>query len=299
MKKGIIALVFLLLCSFVYQANAATCTAQGAGNWWTSATWSCGGETRVPAAGDDVALAGYVITWDVANGVRIPATSGSLGTITSTGTAGQITVDLSAADCHGDGTCSLTATTITAGTKPTTAGIILVTGSGTISDHILDINCTSITGGSNSSAAGLNNNSTGTVNVTGNAVGSSAASGAHGVMNYSTGVINLSGNATGGTTQSAGFYNLSTGTGSISGTVTGSSSGNMACGFVGVGAGEVTLSGNIIDGTGSMGWCGNPPTWNPGTTNYHQMTTDSGTHYFFGHDSSTYTLTGGGGAWLF
>ncbi len=110
----------------------ATITATKAGNWSDTTVWDLG---RIPAAGDDVALAGYVIVWDTAL-TRIPSTSGTLTSISSTGTAGQISLALDDAAFHGG--AGLYATTITAGTKPTDYGILKVTGT---TDHVLTLVC--------------------------------------------------------------------------------------------------------------------------------------------------------------
>jgi hypothetical protein len=226
--------------------------------------WTC--EAGIPQANDDVALAGYVIVWDTAQ-TRIPAT-GTLTAISSTGTAGQISIALDDAAFHGG--ASLNATTITAGTKPATAGIILTTGS---TDHVLTITG-NIVGGTDSSSAGIyhnstgslvvngtvtagtasytfgiENNTTGSVTVSGLVTGGSSGTDPHGVINRTTGTVTLlAGCAAGATGQ--GLYNSSTGTLSITGSVTGGS-GTLIHGITNNGAATVSLNGVITGGTGN------------------------------------------------
>lgn len=321
MKKIIILLLIVLACTLPPPADAGTCVASKAGNWSDVTVWgtSCNGSTNaVPVANDDVQLAGYVITWDIGTVPVIPAT-GSLGTITTTGTAGQISIALDDAACHGNEVCKITATAITAGTKPTNAGVIYITGSGSISDHILGVHA-NVTGGSNTSSYGVHNGSTGKVRITGTVNGGSSTS-CNGLHNATTGTFEVQGAVTGGSgTTSVGVYNVSTGTGTVTGDVTGGS-GTGANGVYSGGAGSITFTGNLINGTGGVAWGGKPPVWTPGNTYYTQwydtgagaaksfyVDTDpgvanvkSGTTYYFQsgtQKTGTYS-SGGGGAWSF
>ena len=84
----------------------------------------------------------------------------------------------------------------------------------------------SATGGTGASAFGAHNQTSGTINFTGNAAGSATATGAH---NLSTGTITITGNATGGTGALAfGANNLSTGTITITGICTGGTTNGAA-----------------------------------------------------------------------
>jgi hypothetical protein len=281
MKKLIYALCLVLLVPGLSWGR--TCTALKAGNWSDGAggVWSCdGNETSVPANGDNVALAGYVIVWDIATIPVIPPT-GSLGTITSTGTAGQISIALDNAACHGTETCKITATTITAGTKPTNAGIIYITGTGTISDHILGIHA-NIVGGSNTSSSGVQNNGTGFVAITGTVTGGSGSS-TTGFLNNSTGGFSVVGAVTGGSGSNAqGVTHGGTATGTIDGTVSGGS-GSGAVGVSSASTGQLTLSAtsNIIGTATAVGWSGRAPTWNPETTGYITMYVNSAATKFY------------------
>lgn len=97
MRKILSLLIIAYLIGFlVSPCIAVTNTATKAGNWSDTTVWDQG---HVPEAGEDVALGGYVITWNVATVPIIPAT-GSLGTITSTGTVtGNATGGTGAASC--------------------------------------------------------------------------------------------------------------------------------------------------------------------------------------------------------
>jgi hypothetical protein len=291
MKK----LLIILLMLFPLAAESATITATKAGNWSDTSVWDLG---RIPAAGDDVALAGYVIVWDTAL-VRIPSTSGTLTSISSTGTAGQISLALDDAAFHGG--ASLYVTTMTAGTKPSTAGLLLVTGT---TDHVLSITTGTgagegIIGGSNTSASGVSLTGTGTINIFGNikagtgayangvnnvSTGTIAITGnvsadsgicAYGVRNHNNGTLTISGNINGAA--AAGAYGVYTYLGTVTingGTVTGGSYGDA----VGIyndptASGAVTLSENtnLIYGTYAPPILGKAPIWQPKATSYIKM----------------------------
>jgi hypothetical protein len=204
----------------------------------------------VPQADDDVALAGYVIVWDTSL-TRIPAT-GTLTSITSTGTAGQISLALDNAAFHGG--ASLYCTTITAGTKPATAGILLITGT---TDHVLTLTVgigvgEGIIGGSDS-AQGVRQTGTGTINVIGN-ISSGTGISSHGFVSVAASTVNVTGDisASGGPT-TVGFYNNSTGNVSVVGNITGGSdaSNNYNYGLYNGSNASVSVDGIITGGTGS------------------------------------------------
>lgn len=265
--------------------------------------WTC--ENGTPVAGDSVALAGYVIVWDTSI-TTIPP-SGSLVSISSTGTAGQISLALDNAAFHGG--ASLSCTTITAGTKPAAAGIVLVTGT---TDHVLTItvgtgagqgiigspdawespcinnNSTgtiNVTGNVTASEVtyfsdSIQNNSTGTINITGNVTGKRG----HGINNASTGSVNITGNVTGGIYNAEyGIHNASTGTVSVDGIITGGS-GARAPGIYSP-AGNVTLSENtkLIYGTHAPAYMGKAPAWQPASTSYAKFYVGAS----FGQDANT------------
>jgi hypothetical protein len=295
MKKLLSILIFILCFSSL--ANAATITATKAGNWSDTTVWDLG---RIPAAGDDVALAGYAIVWD--SGARIPATSGTLTSITSTGTAGQITLDLSSAFCNSG--CSLNATKIQAGAgKATwaTTGILLISGT---TANVLTINTgtkpNGIVGGSgatgypltinhqgtgtinvigdiignnNTYGIGFINASTGAVNVTGNMYQDDIGAGCRAFGNNSTGVVTVNGNLTGGytgTSADAALYNASTGSVIVnSGIITG---GNNCQGFglFNYSSGHITFVPTVILVYGTKGppYGGLAPAWQPTSGGY-------------------------------
>jgi hypothetical protein len=264
-----------------------TWTAQRAGNWSVTSDngaspWSDGGAqtalSAIPAAGDDVALAGFVVTWD-AGIAAIPAT-GSLASITSTGTAGQLAINLADAAFHGGAT--LNCTTITAGTKPTTVGLILVTGT----DHTLTINATTINGGTNTNSCGINNAATtGVVIINATTINGGTSSFAYGVYHSgNTGTTTINANLIGGSGGGANGLNISaTGTVTINGNVTGGT-GTQSSGVTHAAAATATLGAGyyIKSGTGGVGWSGRPPVWNPNADMYIEWYTNGALnkHYY-------------------
>ena len=269
----------------------ATITATKAGNWSDTTVWDLG---RIPEAGDDVALAGYVIVWDTAQ-TRIPAT-GTLTSISSTGKAGQISLALDDAAFHGG--ASIYATTITAGTKPATSGIILISGT---TDHIITITTGTEAGqgvfggaGSTANTYGINHNSTGTLNFIGRSTGGNLTNN-EGIYSNVAGIINVTGNLYGNPMgyQSRGLYN-NNGTVNVTGNIYGGSgTGLLQYGLWNV-SGTVTIDGIINGGTGvgdgygimnsagnvtlsanttlinnvAVAYAGKTPAWQPASTSY-------------------------------
>lgn len=305
MKKLILLFIFLL---FTINSYAGNCVSQGTGNWSNTATWgtTCNGATpAIPVANDDVEIAtGHIVTWDVASGARIPATSGSLAALHATGTStGQVTVNLSDAACHGTNTCSLNVTgDITAGYKPAAVGFILITGAAA-SDHILAINTANITAGGNSSSTAIMITSTGGVTITAANIYGSSSTAARGVYAGSTGVVimTVSGEIKGGASGN-GFYADSSGTTTVNGnvvggsgvsvfgifidglrtaTINGNTTGGTSAGADGTraaGAGAITITGNIINVATAAGASGRI-TYSPGAaTNY---ITYGATNYYY------------------
>jgi hypothetical protein len=301
MKK----LLILLLMLFPLVAESATITATKAGNWSDTSVWDLG---RIPAAGDDVALAGYVIVWDTSL-VRIPSTSGTLTSISSTGTAGRITLALDNAAFHGG--ASLYATTITGGSYGgSPEGIISISGT---TDHVLTITVGTdvgqgVIGGSTTNySCGVYHNGTGTVNIIGNIIGGSVSAAAcQGFRNHSTGSVNVTGNLTAGSKGSA-FWNNGTGTVSITGNITASSSigfDNNSTGVVTINNGiitggsvkdvfgfynrstaKVTLGENVrlVQGSYAPPYSGYAPAWQPASTSYAKFYTGA----LFGQAANT------------
>ena len=104
------------------------------------------------------------------------------------------------------------------------------------------------TGGSGTSAYGCNNNSTGTLTITGNVTGGSAGQ-AYGCNNNSTGTLTVTGNVTGGSgSQAFGCNNATTGTLTVTGNVTGGS-GSQAYGCNNASTGTLTVTGIATGGT--------------------------------------------------
>lgn len=148
------------------------------GNWSdTTNVWD--GDHSVPVADDAVIIdTGVVVTVNV---VRVPATSGTLLSLTGVGT-GQVLVGTIG---HPPG-CELYATTITCGSSPS---FINITSNG--ADHVVSIIATNIYGGSASTGRGIVISGAGTHNITGNITGGSDAT-TYGVsVTYAGSVVNI------------------------------------------------------------------------------------------------------------
>lgn len=290
MRKILSLLIIAYLIGFfaVTPCFAVTNTATKAGNWSDTTVWDQG---HVPADGEDVALAGYTIVWDVANIARIPAT-GTLATITAA-TTGTITVDISDAACHTSGTCQINFTTAAAGTEH----LFQITGT---TDHDVTFNGTSITASSGTSNKhGIFQNSPGgraIVNAT--LIGSSGSTGDGMSINASGGLATATKGATGGGASGAyGIYNngnaASILTVSGSSNVTGGSQTN-ACGIgssTGAAATVVIDDGvKLVNSNSAMAIC-NVFTWSGTTADYWTI---AGTNYYL-----VTTVSSGGGAWAY
>jgi len=289
-------------------------SAQRNGDWSVTSDngvspWHDGGaqtaRASIPQDTDTVDLAGFVVDMD-AGATTIPP-SGSLASLSSPATAGQLTIDLNAI-----GDADLNADEITAGTV--VGGTIAVTGAAPAATLTITGN---VTGGGNG-CQGVNTSSTGSVDVVGNVTGGSAGTG-YGVYasagagdvsitgdittngatvgaRYSasnafdivgdirggagtnlfgceinSGTVTVNGDITGGTGQNTTGMYVPGGTVTITGDVYGGT-GNYAAGLSVVLTGAVTLSdSNLIDGSGGVAYSGKPPTWTPAATNYHQL----------------------------
>jgi hypothetical protein len=195
--------------------------------WATTASGTAGAVTF--AAGDVLIANSFTITvnvtTDLGNGeVRNDVPSGSGATAGGSFSLSN-GVTLTANVIAGTATCVTTASTVSA----TIVG--------------------SVTGGTASSAHGVNHNSTGTLTITGNVAASSGTS-ARGVNNASTGTVNITGNVTAGSNAGAiGALNVVAGTTNITGTVTGGSN-NVSCyGAGNTGSGTLTVTGSAIGGS--------------------------------------------------
>ena len=218
------------------------------GNFNAGATWVGG---IVPGVGDEArAATGHTITI-TANATCDEVSNAGTGiftlndgvTLTANVTAKSTTVTrnclqfTAASPAVGFIVGNVTGATVSGATgavNNTSSGTLTVTGNAT--------------GGSGSSAYGCNNNSTGTLTVTGNATGGSG-SGAFGCYNNSTGTLTVTGNATGGSNTSAyGCNNNSTGTLTVTGNATGGS-GSSAFGCYNNSTGTLTVTGIATGGT--------------------------------------------------
>jgi len=243
MKKGIIALVILLLCAFVYQANATDYYAQADAEITTAELWDtnpAGGGTDLTwaslADGDVLYANNHAIT--IANDIGSSSVTATLTTAAGTGTAGgSFTFNINTGDAK------TLYVNVTAGTTP---GLI-VTGAGAGADTTELTIIGDITGGSATSAYGVRLEHTlGNIIITGSATGGAGAS-SHGIHTASAGKFAVTGNATGAI--GAGINSASTSIFTVNGNCIGSSTntGGIGC-YCGATTGYCTITGNLING---------------------------------------------------
>ena len=189
------------------------------GNFNAGATWVGG---IVPGVGDE-ARASTTHTITITANVTCTEISNA-GTGTYVLNSG---VTLTANCTNKSATASVNLLTFSAA-SPATASIVGTCTSGTIAV-----------------SQAVSNNGSGTLNITGNAVGGTGTGGV--VVNTSTGNITLTGNATGGTGGALGAGNSSTGTGifTLIGNATGASVGSVGYGAFNNGAGTLNITGNV------------------------------------------------------
>lgn len=332
MKKGIIALVILLLCAFAYQANAATWFA-GSGDTdfnavsggTTSSVWNSNADgtsgtyldfSTQPSNGDIFVANGATIAIDDSIG------SGSVTvTLTTEGTdyggtdGGGFTFNINTSDAE----------TLYVNVVAGTSIGLTVTGAGAGADTTELTIIGNITGGSASSAYGVRLEHTlGNIPITGTITGGSSAS-AHGIHSASAGKFAVTGNSTGGYVGN-GINSTSTSIYTVAGDCSGASGTGAGVGCAGgTNTGYGTITGNIINGpratgiTGAIRW--NPTAPSSGVNGHYVKFIDSaGTgavyvgkntettskaltdFYYFTAASATSTVgiattTGGGGAW--
>jgi hypothetical protein len=213
----------------------ALITSAASGNFSAGATWTGG---VVPTVGDEArASNGHTITIDV---------DATCDEVSNAGTGLFILAD----------GVTLTAN-VTAKSTTVTRNVVQFTAASPAVGFIVG----DVTGATVSGTTGaVNNTSSGTLTITGNATGGSASS-AYGCHNGSTGTLTITGNATGGSaTQAFGCNNQSTGTLTITGNATGGS-GSFAYGCNNASTGTVTITGNATGGSGSNAFgCNNNST---------------------------------------
>lgn len=274
MKKGIIALVILLLCCAI-QANATDYYATADAEITTAELWDtnpAGGGTDLTwaslADGDVLYANNHAIT--IANDIGSASVTATLTTAAGTGTAGgSFTFNINT-------TAAKTLyTNVTAGTTP---GLI-VTGAGAGADTTELTIIGNITGGSSATAYGVRLEHTlGNIPITGTITGGEGTS-SHGIHSASAGKFAVTGNATAGTV-GAGINSASTSVFNVAGNCTGSGTSNGAAGCnCGTSTGYCTITGNIINGTYNTGVTGHVR-WNPtppanGQTGHYVKVIDS------------------------
>ena len=221
------------------------------GNWSDTTVWNTG---ALPTSADDVWANNFTVAADttttvlsIRNGSTTDVTAGggftAVNGVTLTLTGGGVINGNSAATL----TCNLTA-----GQSFTVAGNVTAAaghGVNNTSSGTLNIigNCSGGTG-AGGGANGANNASTGTLNITGNCNNSATGNSCFAANNASSGTLNITGNCTGASSgqSSHGANNASIGTLNITGTCT--------CGLSAVGAvcfGVVNASTGILNHTGT------------------------------------------------
>jgi hypothetical protein len=332
MKKGIIALVILLLCAFAYQANAATWFA-GSGDTdfnavssgTTSSVWNSNADgtsgtyldfSTQPSNGDIFVANGATIAIDDSIGSEsVTVTLTTEGTDYGGTDGGGFTFNINTSDAE----------TLYVNVVAGSAIGLTVTGEGAGADTTELTIIGNITGGTATSAYGVRLEHTlGNIPITGTITGGSGTS-SHGIHSASAGKFAVTGNATAGTV-GAGINSASTSVFTVAGNCTGSGTSNGAAGCnCGTAAGYCTITGNIVNGVYNTGVTGHVR-WNPtapanGQTGHYVKVIDSAgtgavyvgtntddatkaltTFYYIDptdgtSDQGSATTTGGGGAW--
>jgi hypothetical protein len=299
MKKGIIALVILLLCALVYQANAATWYA-GSGDTdfnavsggTTSSVWNSNADgtsgtyldfATQPSNGDIFVANGATIAID--DNIGSESVTVTLTTAGNGGTdGGGFTVNISAVGAL------VLYTNLTAGTTDCLA----ITGAGS-SGTELTING-NITGGSAANADGVADSHTGVgaaVVVNGTITGGSAASTTGYNSIGATGTVTITGNvaAGSGTSTYYGFYSSSGTITTITGNCTGAGGANAMSGCHAAGAGGITVIGNIINTARAVGASGcikwTPTAPSSGVNGHYVKFDGGGTAVYVGKNTET------------
>jgi hypothetical protein len=226
----------------------ALITSAASGNFSAGATWTGG---VVPTVGDEArASTGHTVTIDVNTTCDEISTAGTGKFVINDGVTltANVTNKSNSGNALEFGATFPSVATIVGNVTSGTGG---GNGVNNLSSGTLNItgNCNTVSTSTGATVAALRNSSTGIVNVTGNCEGGSGSgTNAAGVFNASTGAINITGNCQAGSSIVGwGAFQNSTGTLSIIGTVTAS---QAAAGVTGASVQQVTiLSGPFITET--------------------------------------------------
>ena len=246
------------------------------GNWNTNSTWA-GGAVPPDAAGHNIYSNGFTVTIDqnvnVALITNAAITASFVGGGTSAAVGGGFTMTTAftlsgnivagttsgATNCltiTGSGNTTITATQIY-GSNPFTSGLGQTNAAGVINNSTGTITISSgcnIASGANNGSAGIYNNSTGTINIsTATITGGAGANAWHGgIVNASTGIINITGSTLttfAATNNSSAVMNNGAGAVNITtSTLTGGTTGNAAAGGIqNSSTGAVTITNSTIN----------------------------------------------------
>lgn len=292
MKKGIIALVIMLLCAFVYQANSATWFA-GSGDTdfnavsggTTSSVWNSNADgtsgtyldfSTQPSNGDIFVANGATIAIDDSIGSEsVTVTLTTEGTDYGGTDGGGFTFNINTSDAE----------TLYVNVVAGTSIGLTVTGAGAGADTTELTIIGAITGGSDASAYGVRlEHTTGNIIITGATTGGEGNA-SHGIYSATAGKFALTGNATG--VVGGGVYSASTSIFTVAGDCIAASGtrSQYGCGC-GVHTGYGTITGNIVNGprsVGIYGACRWTPTAPAGDATGHYIKFDGGaTPVFYG-----------------
>lgn len=198
------------------------------GSWSDVTVWNTG---ALPTSADDVWANTFTVAADTTTTV-LSIRNGSTTGVTA-----------------GGGFTAVNGVTLTlTGAGVVTAAVTCFTSSLTTGQSCTILG--NVTGGT-ISGFGLNNSSSGTLNIYGNITGGPANSNSHGVSN-GTGVLNITGNVFAGTNGASGLSPFSGGTINITGSVTGANI-NSGIGVQSNSGATINITGNVSGGSTGVG----------------------------------------------
>jgi hypothetical protein len=234
------------------------------GNWSDTTLWNTG---SLPAAIDNVYSNNFTVYVDISPQVNLVTNIASTGITAGGGFILNDNISLSAL-VAGGGVANIAAVQFLSASpfSSTIVGNISSNGIGVTNSVALLHNGTGTLTVLGSAVGGVNNagsvsngyirvNSSGTFNIIGDVLGAGTGAGFYGINNASTGTVNITGNVTGniGTANTNyGVVNSSTGTVNIRGNVVSGLTGTVAPGAINNSTGSLNIFGNVVS-RGSTG----------------------------------------------